>query len=79
MPGDVETRKRAVNVSLDMAVVADARALGLNIAGILDEALKREVTVEKARRWREDNAAAIAMNNTRIEDDGLWCDDHRLF
>ena len=71
--------RKAVNLSLDAALVAEARTLNLNLSRIADEALRRHVRDEKARRWQEENAEAIAFNNAQIERDGLWCDDYRLF
>ena len=79
MRHEPKSPKRAVNLSLDGAVIADAKTLGLNLSRVLEDALRREVAAEKARRWSEENAEAIAFNNARIERDGLWCDEYRLF
>lgn len=72
-------RRRPVELSLDEGVVEDARALGLDVEALAETALRESVSREKARRWREENAEAIAFNNAQIEKDGLWCDDYRLF
>jgi antitoxin CcdA len=78
MNGPAQPRK-AVNLSLDAALVAEAKALNLNLSRTVEEALRQRVRDEKARRWQEENADAIAFNNAQIERDGLWCDDYRLF
>jgi antitoxin CcdA len=78
MDSPVRPRK-AVNLSLDAELVAEAKALNLNLSRTVEEALRQRVRDEKARRWQEENAEAIAYNNAQIEREGLWCDDYRLF
>jgi antitoxin CcdA len=60
-------------------LVAEARQLGLDPLRLSLDALREEVSEEKARRWRRDNAEAIAFNNAQLARDGLWCDEYRLF
>lgn len=72
-------QREAVEFELDGALVADAKALGLDAAGVMEEALRRSVAAEKARRWREENAEAIRLSNEELAENGLWCDEHRLF
>lgn len=72
-------RRRPVELSLDEAVVEDARTLGLDVEALAETALRESVSREKARRWREENADAIAHNNAQIEREGLWSDGLRLF
>lgn len=71
--------RKAVNVTLDTDLVAEAKALDLNLSRSIEKALRECVREERVRRWREENAEAIAFNNAEIERNGLWCDKHRLF
>ena len=71
--------RKAVNLSLDAALVAEAKALDLNLSRTLEEALRARVREEKARRWQEANAEAIRLSNEELERNGLWCDERRLF
>lgn len=71
--------RKAVNVTLDTALVAEAKTLHLNLSRTMEDALRGRVREEKARRWREENANAIAFNNAQIEKNGLWYDDYRKF
>jgi antitoxin CcdA len=71
--------RKPVNLTLDAELVAEAKALGLNLSRTVEEALRERVREEKARRWQEENAEAIAFNNAQIEREGLWCDEYRLF
>jgi antitoxin CcdA len=63
----------------DAELLPEAKALGLDPSRFSEEALRKEVSEEKARRWRHDNAEAIALSNAQLARDGLWCDEYRLF
>ncbi len=71
--------KRSVDLSLEGRLIDEARSLDIDVPVVVESALKREIAAEKARRWREENAVAIMATNARIERDGLWCDEYRLF
>lgn len=72
-------QREAVELQLDGTLMADAKALGLDAAAVMEDALRRSVTDEKARRWHEENAEAIRRSNERVEREGLWCDEYRRF
>ncbi len=71
--------RKSVNLSLDAELVAEAKALNLNLSRKLEEALRACVRDEKARRWQEENAEAIRLSNEELEKNGLWSDEYRLF
>jgi antitoxin CcdA len=64
-------KRKAVNVSLDTEVVAAARAVGVNLSRVTEDALRVAVKREQERRWREDNRAWIAANNDWVEQNGI--------
>ncbi|TFL19779.1 type II toxin-antitoxin system CcdA family antitoxin [Jannaschia formosa] len=64
------TKKRA-NVSVSGDLLDEARALGLNISSVTERALDVAVRQERARRWREENAAALAERRDWIERNGM--------
>lgn len=70
---------KPVKLSLDASVVAEAKAPGLNLSRIMEEALRSRIRKEKARRWQADNAGAIRLSNEELGKNGLWSDEHRLF
>ena len=72
-------QREAVELQLDGALMADAKALGLDATAVMEEALRKSVAAEKAKRWREENAEAIRLSNEELAENGLWCDEHRLF
>jgi antitoxin CcdA len=67
--------KTAINIEIDDRLLARAREYDIDIASFVHESLKNEV----ARRWTEENAEALRLNNERVEKDGLWNDKFRLF
>ena len=71
--------RKAVNLSLDAELIVEAKALKLNLSRMIEDALRKQVREEKARRWREENAEAIRLSNEELERNGLWSDEHRLF
>ena len=70
--------RKPVNVSLDADLIAQAKALDLNLSRALEEGLRARVKAEQARRWREENAEAIRLSNEELDRNGLWSDGLRL-
>lgn len=70
-------RKRPVNVTIDEAVLADAKRLGMNLSQVLEDELRKRVTEEKTRRWQEENREAIEAHNRFIETHGIWSEKYR--
>jgi antitoxin CcdA len=74
-------------VKIDADLLANAEKAGLDLTNIVEHALGRALSMrgqgprdeDRARRWREENAEAIAFNNAEIERNGLWSDGLRLF
>lgn len=64
--------KRAVNVSIDAELLAEAKAFGTNISAVLDAALRAAHREKRAALWREENKAAITQSNTELEANGTW-------
>jgi antitoxin CcdA len=70
-------RKRAVNVTVDEHVLADAKQLGLNISQVLEDELRRRVKEEKTRRFQEEHREAIEAHNRFIEEHGIFGEEFR--
>lgn len=71
--------KKAVNLSLDSDLLAQARELGLNLSGVAEQALAYAVSARLAERWAEENREAVAAYNQRIEARGVFSDGLRAF
>ena len=63
--------RKATNLSLDRAVIADARELGLNVSKIAEEGLKKAIAARRAELWLEENREAIEENNRYFAEHGL--------
>ncbi|RZF65610.1 post-segregation antitoxin CcdA [Sphingomonas populi] len=72
-------KRRPVNLSLDEAVVAEARSYGISLSRTSEEAIAAAVKTERERRWKEENRAAIEGWNVWLEENGLPYADLRLF
>jgi antitoxin CcdA len=61
-------RKKAVNLSIDAELAAEAKADGTNLSSVLETALRQQ----RWQKWREDNREAIEAGNAQLERDGMW-------
>lgn len=75
----VAREKQRTNVTLDADNLAAARALGLNVSAISDEALALAVKRAKAAVWAEENAEAIEARRRWIEANGMPLSDYAVF
>jgi antitoxin CcdA len=71
--------RRATNVSLDSAYLAEARELGINISQACERGLAETLAEERRKRWLDENRAAMEGYNRYIEEHGLPLEDLRLF
>jgi len=71
--------RRPANLSVDAALLAEAKALGVNLSGLLEEALRTRVAEARHARWLEENADAISAHNERIGKRGTFSDGLRRF
>jgi antitoxin CcdA len=74
-----DSPKRPTNLSLNAKVLDMARELGMNISQTVDALLAEEVRRRYWERWNEENKAAIAAYNDRIEREGLPLAKYRTF
>lgn len=71
--------KRAVNISVDAALLAEAKALGLNLSQTCEEALRQKVREEKIRRFQDESREAIEAHNKFVEENGIWSEKLRTW
>ncbi len=71
--------RKPSNLSLDAALVADARDLDINVSRAAEDGIRLAVASEKARRWKLDNAKAIEDTNEWVSKNGLPLARHRMF
>lgn len=71
--------RKPTNVSLDVALVAEAKRLGINISRACEVGLSEQIAKERGRLWREENAAALESSNSFVEQHGLPLSGYRQF
>lgn len=54
------TNKRKTSLTLNAGALDEARALGVNVSAVADEALKRAVAEARRKTWLARNAEAFA-------------------
>ena len=75
--------KAELKLEIDAHLLEQARAAQIDLALIAERALKAALgpaaAEERARKWAEDNAEAIADHNQRIATYGVFGDDLRTW
>lgn len=71
--------RKACNLSLDRALLDEARSLGLSISRAAEAGLSEAVRHRKSEIWREENADALKSSNAWVEANGLPLAKHRRF
>lgn len=68
-----------VNLTIDEAVTQEARALGVNMSRVAEVAIAEAARLERNRRWREENRAALEAYAREVEREGLPLAQFRSF
>ncbi len=71
--------RKPTNLSLDSALLTEARALNVNLSRAAEEGVRAAVTAAKAAQWRAENAEALQSSNSYVERHGLPLDRFRQF
>lgn len=69
--GATSSVRKATNVSLDAALIEQARDLDINISRACERGLAEQIAEARDERWRRENAEAVASFNTYVERNGL--------
>lgn len=72
-------RKKPTNVSIDEALLAAAKAHGINLSQTLEEALALKLRRLEQDKWLEENREALEAHNKYIEKYGVFSDGRRRF
>jgi antitoxin CcdA len=72
-------KKKAVNLSIDAELVAEAREFGTNLSATLERALREAHRESRLAKWREENRAAIEAHNRFVAENGLLSEEWRKF
>lgn len=73
------TAKKRTNLSLDGALLQEAKHLGINISNSAEKGIEQAVRERKQALWLEDNAQAIESSNQFVNQHGLPLARYRKF
>jgi antitoxin CcdA len=76
---NTQAPKKAVNLSLNSELLAEAKRLNINLSATMEKALEKEVKHLLKVEWLEHNAEAINACNELTENHGLFSDSYRAF
>jgi antitoxin CcdA len=79
MRAAAKSRTKPTNVSLDAALVEEAKVLGVNISLASARGLEEAVKDARGKRWLEENFDALESSNAWVEASGLPLAEFRLF
>lgn len=71
--------RRSTSMTLDAALLDEARALGINISRAAEAGLATAVKQARREAWQRENAEAIQSYNDYIEKNGLPLAEFRMF
>lgn len=78
--GGISTAKRKpVNLSIDAGLVADAKAMGINLSQTCEAALRAALKKKHEDQWIKENWDAIQSSNVWVEKHGLPLEKYRMF
>ncbi len=79
MPRTQVSLKKATNLTLSSHVVAEAKALGMNVSQACDADLHELVHKEKEARWKSEHSEFIRAYNQVVAEESLPLDGWRTF
>ena len=65
------TSKKPTNVSLNVALVEEAKRLGINVSEACQAGLAAEVSKRRSDEWKRENKEAIESSNDYVRQHGL--------
>ena len=79
MKNEAPSIRKAANLSIDADLLAEAKALSVNISRAAEAGISEAVRKEKERLWKEENREAIEGWNRYFEENGLPFSEYRGF
>jgi antitoxin CcdA len=71
--------RKATNLTLDAALLAEAKALSVNVSRAAETGIAAAVRAEKERLWLEENREALESSNAYVKEHGLPLAKYRMF
>jgi antitoxin CcdA len=74
-----EAPRKATNLSISEALLADAKKLHINLSRAAEEGLVRAIAGKRAELWLQENADALPSSNAYVEQNGVPLAKYRQF
>ncbi|MGB4911787.1 MAG: type II toxin-antitoxin system CcdA family antitoxin [Candidatus Dechloromonas phosphoritropha] len=74
-----EKPRKATNVSINEALLVEAKALKINVSKAAESGLLLALAEKRAELWLVENRAALDSSNTYVEQHGLPLAQYREF
>jgi antitoxin CcdA len=78
-PREALMNKRATNLTIDPALLDEARGFGINLSATFEASLRAAVHERKAAEWLRENRAALEGYNAWVAENGLPLEQYRQF
>ncbi|EAR23636.1 type II toxin-antitoxin system CcdA family antitoxin [Nitrococcus mobilis] len=75
----IKATRKPTNLSLDSALLKEAKALGINVSRSAEAGISEAVKRHKRQRWLKENEGALASSNAYVEANGLPLAQYRQF
>jgi antitoxin CcdA len=79
MSGYAAGPKKTTSVSVAEPLLAEAKALGVNVSQAAEDGLAKAVAAKRAELWLRENHEAIQSSNEYVEKYGLPLARYRMF
>ena len=79
MKSTQNSARQRSSFTADPALLAEAKALGVNVSRAAEAGIEAEVKKARAAQWRAENAEAIRSSNDYVEKHGLPLAKYRQF
>lgn len=73
------SQKKSANLSINAELLAEAKALGINLSRTMEKALIEEIREARRKAWLANNGDAIDDYNARIARDDVFSEGFRRF
>lgn len=79
MRNEAPSIRKAANLSIDSALLSEAKSLSVNVSRAAEAGIADAVRKEKERLWKLENREALASSNRWVEENGLPLAKYRQF
>jgi antitoxin CcdA len=71
--------RKAINLSLDSALVSEAKELGINVSRVCEDSLRIALSQVRGEQWIRQNQGAMEAWSNWIDKNGLPLEQYRQF